>query len=173
MQLACIKPIMRDMRVCSWLISLLVAFNLHAADPLFDAIRRADTPAVKRLLDNGSSADTRDSDNIPVLLSATLFAGADSVKLLLDPGAMNAATGEGATALMWAMPDLEKARLLVARGADVNAKSTSTGRTPLLIAAGFPGTVDLLRFLLEKRRPARARQRRRSGARPRRSRFRY
>src|SRR5437879_3431869 len=143
------------MRAPSLPICLLAIFGLQAAEPpsadaLFDAIRRADTPSVERLLDGGAGADARDGDGVPALLSATLFAGADCVKLLLDRGASpNAAANDGATALMWAMPDLEKARLLVARGADVNARATTTGRTPLLIAAGYPSTVDLLRFLLD------------------------
>jgi ankyrin repeat protein len=57
------------------------------------------------------------------------------------------------------MPDLERARLLVARGADVNARSTNLGRTPLLIAAGMPGSVETLRFLLEKGADLRAKDR--------------
>jgi ankyrin repeat protein len=50
---------------------------LPTDEPLFDAIRRADIPAVKRLLDHGSSADSRDADGLPALMAATLFAGAD------------------------------------------------------------------------------------------------
>src|SRR6476646_4512401 len=133
-------------------ICLLAALGLQAGDTppahaLLGAIRRADTLAVKRLLDAGASADSLDSDGVPALMAATLFAGPDCVKLLLDRGAgPNLATGAGATALMWAMPDLEKAKLLVAHGADVNARSNNLGRTPLLIAAGMPGTVETLRF---------------------------
>ena len=144
------------MRIRYLPILLIAVFGLHAADlptdePLFDAIRRADTPAVKRLLDHGSSADSRDADGLPALMAATLFAGADCVKMLLDRGAdANAAANDGATALMWAIPDLKKAKLLIAHKADVNARSTNPGRTPLLIAAGYPGTVELLRLLLEK-----------------------
>src|SRR6185369_4668749 len=98
--------------------------------PLFQAIQRGDTAAVKRVLDKGMSPDAVDSDGVPALMAATLFAGPDCIKLLLDNGANpNAAARNGATALMWAMPDLEKARLLVARGAEVNARSTNLGRT--------------------------------------------
>jgi hypothetical protein len=43
-----------------------------------------------------------------------------------------------ATALMWAARDLEKTHLLIANGADVNAKSDDL-RTPLMIAARRPG----------------------------------
>ena len=55
------------MRIRYLPILWIAVFGLHAADlptdePLFDAIRRADTPAVKRLLDHGSSADSRDAE---------------------------------------------------------------------------------------------------------------
>ncbi len=131
-------------------ILLCVAAGLQA-QPLFDAIQRADTSAVKRLLAGGVSADSRDADGVPALMSAALFARVDCVRLLLDRGAdPDAATKTGATALMWAVPDLEKVRLLVEHGANVNARSNNLGRTPLLIAAGYPGSTDTLRVLLDK-----------------------
>ncbi len=84
------------------------------------------------------------------LMAAALDSDAATVTLLLDNGANpNARNDAGATALMWAMPDLEKARLLVARGADVNAKSAD-GRTPLMIASSFTGAKDVVALLLEK-----------------------
>src|SRR5436190_7547666 len=78
------------------------AADLPADESLFQAIRRADTATVKRLLDQGTSVDAVDPDGVPALMAATLFAGSDCVKLLLDRGAKpSAATGNGATALMW------------------------------------------------------------------------
>src|SRR5687768_1161200 len=139
---------MRVLGLSSCFLFLCVS---QAAEPLFEAIRRADTAGVKRLLDRGANADARDADGTPALLAATLFANPDCVKILLDRGAdPNATSKAGATALMWAVPDLEKTKLLLGRGAAVNAKSTNRGRTALLIAAGYPGSVDVLRLLLEK-----------------------
>jgi N-acyl-D-amino-acid deacylase len=82
---------------------------------------------------------------------ATLFADAKCVEHLLTKGANpNQADATGATALMWAMPDIEKARVLIEHGANVNARSTNLGRTPLLIAAASPGSVELLTLLLAR-----------------------
>ena len=50
---------------------------------------------------------------------------------------------------MWAVTDLEKTRILVAHGADVNARSDE-GRTPLLIACRRSGAKDVVKLLLER-----------------------
>src|SRR5207249_9712223 len=82
---------------------------------------------------------------------AALYDGADAIKLLLDRGAdPNVTNTAGATALMWAIPDLAKVRVLVEHGANVNARSTTLQRTPLLVAASYPGTVEILQLLLNK-----------------------
>jgi ankyrin repeat protein len=71
--------------------------------------------------------------------------------VLLDHGAdPNHADNAGATALIWAIPNEPKVRLLLERGARVNTASKLTGRTPLLIAAGRPGAAAVVQLLLEK-----------------------
>ena len=137
-------------------VTLLLAAGLSVAQtpgeaPLFLAIRKADTAAVKRLLDQGVRADSKDTEGTPALMAATLYASADLVKLLLDRGANpNVTNGAGATSLMWAMPDLAKVKTLLEHGADVNAKSENLKRTPLLVAASYPGTVEVLKLLLSE-----------------------
>jgi ankyrin repeat protein len=67
---------------------------------------------------------------------------------LLAHGAdANAANNNGHTALMRAMPDLDKVKLLVAHGAKVNI-FTVEGVTPLMIAAHTHGAADVVRYLL-------------------------
>jgi len=135
------------------LASLLTAGLLAAETPatLFDAIKSADSGLVKTLLRKAAVANAVDADGTPALMAAALYANVDCMSLLLDAGANpNAVNPAGATALMWAVPDLAKVKLLVSRGADVNAKSSAMERTPLLIASRYPGSVEVLRFLLEK-----------------------
>ena len=139
-----------------WIVALLLASGLSVAQtpgeaPLFLAIRKADTVAAKRLLDQGVRADSKDSEGTPALMAATLYSSADLVKLLLDRGANpNVTNAVGATPLMWAIPDLAKVKALLEHGADVNAKSKNLGRTPLLVAASYPGSVEVLKLLLSK-----------------------
>jgi ankyrin repeat protein len=136
-------------------LALLFAVSLFAAEPqasepLFQAIQKSDATAVKHLLASGLDANAHDADDVPALMAAVLYADANCVKLLLDRGAdPNATDKAGATALMWAAPDIAKVRLLVAAGADVNAVSKNLGRTPLLIAASYPGSVPVLQLLLD------------------------
>jgi len=153
------------MSVRASLLVLPLAFRLWGADaapvePLFQAIQKADTDAVKRLLSRGLSPNAQDAEGTPALMAAALYAGADCVQALLDRGANpNAPNAAGATALMWAIPDVAKVKLLLAHGANVNARSSNLQRTPLLVAASYPGTVDILQLLLDKGADIHARDR--------------
>jgi ankyrin repeat protein len=129
-------------------------------EPLFRAIRASNIVQIRQALDRGITARAVDGDGTPALMTATLFGDAAVVKILLDRGAdPNAANKAGATALMWAIPELAKVKLLVARGANVNARSADLRRTPLLIAAGYPNTVNVLRVLVSKGADIRAKDR--------------
>jgi ankyrin repeat protein len=64
----------------------------------------------------------------------------------LDP---NSATKDGTTALMMAMPDVEKAKLLIDRGAKVNARS-KTRYSALLVAAQYPNSSPVMQLLLDR-----------------------
>src|SRR5260370_5496770 len=50
---------------------------------------------------------------------------------------------------MWGGSDLQKDRLLLDKGADVNAHSKQ-GRTPLVIAAAHDGNIEVIRLLIKK-----------------------
>src|SRR6185295_9897242 len=75
-----------------------------------------------------------------------------AVKALLDKGVnVNAKTRYGATALSYACDraNVELVKLLVERGADVNAKDTFYGEVPLGWALG-KGNVEIVKLLLDK-----------------------
>jgi hypothetical protein len=125
------------------------------ADPdatkLVDAIARGDRAAVTTLARGTTGlGGRRGPGGTTPLMAAALDSDLATVALLLDNGANpNARNDAGATALMWAVPDLEKTQLLVARGADVNAQSDD-GRSALIVASGFHGARDVVALLLEK-----------------------
>ena len=126
------------------------AIGSPAADLLFQAIQKSDARALKLALDRGVNPNVKDAEGTPALMAAVLFARPDCVQLLLDRDAdANITNPAGATALMWAIPDLAKVKLLLSRGANVNARSGNLQRTPLLIAASYPGTAELLKLLLD------------------------
>jgi ankyrin repeat protein len=81
---------------------------------------------------------------------AALYCGADVLARLLQKGAdPNRRNDSGASALMWAASDLNKTRLLLDHGAEVNAHSDEL-RTPLMIASRQPGGTPIAKLLLER-----------------------
>jgi ankyrin repeat protein len=63
----------------------------------------------------------------------------------LDP---NSTTQQGVPLLQLVVTDLDKTRLAIARGSDVNGRSPN-GYTALFVAAAYRGTTDVVRLLLE------------------------
>src|SRR5260370_37823667 len=83
-------------------------------------------------------------------METLLFGTADDLKKLLDNKFdPNSATKDGTTALMLAMPDVAKAKLLLERGAGVNARS-KTRYSALLVAAQYPDSMPATKLLLDK-----------------------
>jgi ankyrin repeat protein len=145
-------------------LAVLLAVSLSAqsagqGDALFAALAAGRTRDVERLIKSGVSPNVADGEGTPALMAATLYAGVDDVDLLLKNGANpDQPDASGATALMWAVPDLAKVKLLLAHGANVNARSASE-RTPLLVAAAYPRTTELIRLLLDRGAHLRAQDR--------------
>lgn len=122
-----------------------------AAAALVEAIRVADRARIASALTNGGDVlQRRGPGGATPLMYAALYGDAALVKEFLNRGANpNAGDDGSATALMWAIPDLEKVRVLVEHGVDVSARSAD-GRTPLMIAAGLPGAEPVARLLIER-----------------------
>jgi ankyrin repeat protein len=117
---------------------------------MVEALRGGDKAAFLKLVDEDPQAlNLRGPDGSTPFMFAVLYSDAATVKALLAKGAdPNKRNDANATALMWAVNDLEKTRALLDRGADVNALS-SDGRTPLLIAATQAGTAPIVKLLLD------------------------
>jgi ankyrin repeat protein len=120
-----------------------------AAD-LVTAIRNADAPVVRRLLDNGADVNARDAQGNTPLILASFYASPECVALLIEKGAdVNTANKAGATALIRAATSYEKTRLFVAAGANVRVR-TALGNTPLILAARRAGNSRTVQLLLER-----------------------
>jgi ankyrin repeat protein len=121
------------------------------ADQLLEAIRRGDQRGVDRLLtDHPGAAREPGSGGITPLMQAALYRNAATVRRLLDMGAaVNARNDAGATALLWAVDDLDTTRVLLDRGADPNVTSID-GRTPLAVAAARYGGSPIVKLLLDR-----------------------
>jgi ankyrin repeat protein len=128
------------------------------ATALMTDLRAGDGAAFrKRLTDDPKAANRKGPGGSTPLMYAALYGNADSIQRLLAVGAdPNLKNDAGVTALMWAVNDFGKTRLLVEHGADVNAKSDN-GRTPLMIAATRNGSAPILQFLLDHGADASAR----------------
>jgi ankyrin repeat protein len=171
--------------------------------PLLFAAREGDLEVTKALLAAGAKVDQASSDGTTPLIVATIRGHIAYATFLLDQGA-NPNLGPGFTPLLWAAGEwpldytndgtrilaednewtplgglrgaarLDFVKVLVAHGANVNARATSTprayvglgargraaaarsrgsaalrGATPFLLAAQA-GAVDVMRFLVEK-----------------------
>ena len=120
------------------------------AERLATLIRDRDRAGVETLLrKNPRAAAARASAGSTPLMFAALYGDAALMKGLIDRGAdLGAANVAGATALMWAVPNADTMRLLLASDVNVAARSED-GRTALVTAAGIVGSAPAVRLLLE------------------------
>jgi ankyrin repeat protein len=122
----------------SWLLLAALPFALTAADdpdgttPLHWAVRANDVDAAQRLLRSGANPDAANRNGVTPLSLAATNASAPLIQALLQAGAhptnsilMTAARTGNA----------EVVRMLIARGADANARESSLGETALMWAA--------------------------------------
>ena len=117
---------------------------------MVEALRTGDTPAFNKLLaEDAKLLNARGPEGSTPFMYAVFYTGAPVLEQLLKKGAdPNKTNDAGATALIWAATDLEKTRVLVSHGANVNARSADL-RTPLMMAARRPGNSTTVKFLLD------------------------
>src|SRR6266487_3746498 len=121
-----------------------------AATRLSELIRLSDRQAVlEQLKRKPSTVNGRGPGGSTPLMYAAIYGDAGLVAEMLRAGAdPNLRNYAGASALLWALDDVEKVRVLVKAGADVNGTS-DFGRTPLTIASDHAGSAPIVKLLLE------------------------
>src|SRR5579863_8836264 len=120
------------MKIRIALIALALAALCPAAEvsPFYLPIRNNDLAALRQLIRDPGPAVRDASGNSPLMYAAVL-GSMESMRLLLDAGAdPNVANNFDATPLMWCAGDAAKVRLLLTKGAKVDARS-KLGRTAL------------------------------------------
>ena len=94
----------------------------NASDAFYAAIRANDLARLQALLKQGADANAKDARGVTPLMQAAIVGSPEAMKLLLDNGAdPNLTNTAGSTALMFSVTDIAKVRLLLDRGANVNA----------------------------------------------------
>jgi len=124
MQLRLKYAVTRGALVAATVLALTVAGRAQSAAP---ALRQADEGAAQGRAELGRST----------VADASMAGDRAAVKTLLQQGNdVNAAQGDGMTALHWAAMknDAELAQMLVYAGANVKATTRLGGNTPLIIA---------------------------------------
>ena len=126
--------------------------------PLVDAVRNADTAAVRTLLQQGASVNAADADGTTALHWASYRDDVETADMLIRAGAnVNAANDLGATPLWTASLNGSAAmvRRLLEAGANPNA-ALLAGETPVMVAARS-GSAVVVEQLLAKGANANAR----------------
>ena len=121
-----------------------------ADDALYSAVWRGQTARVRALVASGLNANTRDSDNDPLIHSAIWRNHVDVVRILAEAGAnVNALDSDGDPVIHSAVwrGHTNLVQVMVDAGADVNARESNGD--PLIFEPIFRGHTNILRILVD------------------------
>ena len=115
---------------------------------LFSMIRNDEFKATREMLHDKTLIESKNRHGCTPLMHAALYADPELVAMLLDLGAdVNALDDDGMTALMYAIADVRKVKLLLAKGANVSQQS-KLGRNAFLLASAYAGNSAVIEALL-------------------------
>ena len=139
------------MPVIVLLLVLVVSGHLCGAD-LPNAVHRGDAVRIRSLLTGQLDLQARDSNGNTALHWAALNGDAFLVKELLKRGASpNATNSVGATPLLYAVGNVKSVKALLEAGAGNTVNTASKFRTtPLIAAARYPVSSNVVRLLLDR-----------------------
>lgn len=144
---------LKDVRILitiSALATVASAAGQTLNEQFYNLIRSDDKAAVAKLLTGGSDVNTRDSRGDTPLMYAAAVGSPEMMRQLIAAGAdVKSKNSFDSTALMWCTNNLKKVRLLLDKGAEVNARSKQ-GSSALFIAAAHDGNVEVIRLLLQR-----------------------
>jgi ankyrin repeat protein len=117
---------------------------------MIDALRAGDNATFQKLVaGNPQALNLRGPEGTTPFMASILYSDAATVAQLLEKGAdPNKCNDAGATALMWAALNLEKARLLLDHGADASVRSKD-GNTAIQITTTQPGTTPIVKLFVQ------------------------
>ena len=144
---------MNKTRLITVITGLLIAFSQAAfSQTLKEALDKKDTVAALGLIKNGADVNQPDKDGSSALMNACRWADEPIVRFLLGHGATpdKPASPKGRTALMIGCAYYSGkgiCRMLIDKGAEVNAKTLS-GATALMLAAQN-AKLDVVELLLK------------------------
>jgi len=114
-----------------------------------DAVKDNDLNQVKLLLNKGANPNAYDDDSDNVLINAALFASTDCMQLLLQNKANpNLKNKYGQTPLMFCTSDLDKMKLLLQYGANINDTALS-GNNAFMIACIAGSSYNIVEWLID------------------------
>jgi ankyrin repeat protein len=122
-----------------------------AVDEIAGAIRDGDQRRFAKILrDRPDVLSARGNGGWTALMYAAAFGRPSDVRALLAKGVdPNIQNDDGATALIYAVDDLEKTKALLDRGAKLDLRS-GEGRTALMIAASGRSSYEVAKLLLDR-----------------------
>ena len=130
------------------LVSMCVQAQ-DAGERYYNAVRNNDLPALRELVKTLDVNNKDRRETTPLMYSAAV-GSREAMRILLDAGAdAKASNALKATALHWCAGDYDKVRMLVEKGADVNAIGKA-GRSPLTLAAVQGGNVKTVEYLIAR-----------------------